>query len=886
MKICKQSIILIFLFIICNASMIFAGGPYYVSTNGSDLNNGLSIANAFQTIQKGVNASILEITSTTCYIAPGYYNEHVEIKSNINNKTIVITRLSNDSSVLTSISNSFSITYVNNIIIKGLIINKCNYFGIYISGDSTNNKIINNIIVSNQYAGIYLKSPSRNNKIISNQIYGWNQNRGIDLNGSKQNIIFTNRIFNNQSDGIVLGNGANDNKILNNQIFSNGFGGGGYAVAGILSTNNWFVNNKMWGFNQFYGIELSFCNNNLVQSNLFFQNVVGFGAQYGNYNTVVNNTFLSNSQIGVVLFDFSDHNIVKNNFISGINQIKGIYIEESKFNLIKSNYIFMNGGYGISIYAFAVSNYIADNFIDSNLYSGIYLDWDCDHNYIYTNTIKGFMQTYGIIIDDSDNTIVRGNDIFFNSLAGVFINKGKYNNLEDNKIHFNQYYGVYITNNNSYSNNLVENDLYLNFDTGIKIIQSDYDNIYGNMLHNNGFRGIYLLRGAQNQQIARNQISTNHDQGIYINDEDADNHVIYSNSIWGMHVNGIRIANADNIKIYRNLLCDSLDPQIYIEPNSTDVDIFNNTIFRSTSDGINIESTGDFFLLNNIILSNGDNAFCYGINNVNSGVVRADYNIFYGNFGGPTNSGIIMGTHNIFTNPMIDTVSSFTIVSENSPAVDSGTNIPGVSDVYFLSGPDIGWKEACFYIPGSDSTPPQTVINNPGGSYMGTLTVKLTAVDSQSIENTIYYTLDGTDPASSSTAKSAINTVSININQSLILKYYAKDQSGNKEPVHTQNYDILLVPVGKVAVYNNYFDLNNESSARIIINEPGYAEVSIYNLRGDLIKLYTRKYYIKGTILEWDGTSGDTQNKVGAGIYIVIIQGDHINEKRKLIVRK
>ena len=105
-------------------------------------------------------------------------------------------------------------------------------------------------------------------------------------------------------------------------------------------------------------------------------------------------------------------------------------------------------------------------------------------------------------------------------------------------------------------------------------------------------------------------------------------------------------------------------------------------------------------MYNNIILSNGDGGgFDCGINVNSTGVVYVAYNDIFGNANAQTNNpggGMVWGPGNKLTDPMLDTVSAYTITSTLSPAVDSATNILGVSDIYNGFGPDMGWKESAF----------------------------------------------------------------------------------------------------------------------------------------------------------------------------------------------
>ena len=97
-------------------------------------------------------------------------------------------------------------------------------------------------------------------------------------------------------------------------------------------------------------------------------------------------------------------------------------------------------------------------------------------------------------------------------------------------------------------------------------------------------------------------------------------------------------------------------------------------------------------IYNNVILSNATGV--YG----NGGSETLVGNVVYGNpgsaWGGST---LAIGSGNVTgTDPLIDMVSSYTIVSPLSPCVDNGIVVPGISSNYNGRGPDSGWKESGF----------------------------------------------------------------------------------------------------------------------------------------------------------------------------------------------
>ncbi len=87
-------------------------------------------------------------------------------------------------------------------------------------------------------------------------------------------------------------------------------------------------------------------------------------------------------------------------------------------------------------------------------------------------------------------------------------------------------------------------------------------------------------------------------------------------------------------------------------------------------------------------------------------------------------------------------------------------------------------------------------------------------------------------------------------------------------------------------VYPNYIDISQEEKAKIVFGKSMEAVIKIYNGVGTIVKTYPRKYYNAGGYVEWDGRINDTDVKVGAGVYIVVIKGKNFNKIIKMIVRK
>ena len=86
----------------------------------------------------------------------------------------------------------------------------------------------------------------------------------------------------------------------------------------------------------------------------------------------------------------------------------------------------------------------------------------------------------------------------------------------------------------------------------------------------------------------------------------------------------------------------------------------------------------------------------------------------------------------------------------------------------------------------SDTTPPVTTADPAGNSFINSITVTLTSNEPA----TIYYTTDGSTPDTTS----AQYTNPIQITDTTILKYFAKDTAGNSENIKSETYIMDAAP--------------------------------------------------------------------------------------------
>ena len=177
-------------------------GVYYVSKSGNDNNNGLSWAEAFATMQKGINTAV---NGQTVMIAQGTYDQN---NINFNSKRICVRSTDpNDSDVVAATiinANStskdvikFSGTENANSILDGVTLRRGRY-GINCS--STGLPVVTHCrILNNNSYGVYVTGKIT----LTNTVIAKNKNYGVHLDSTmaRDSIITNCTIYNNASSG-------------------------------------------------------------------------------------------------------------------------------------------------------------------------------------------------------------------------------------------------------------------------------------------------------------------------------------------------------------------------------------------------------------------------------------------------------------------------------------------------------------------------------------------------------------------------------------------------------------------------------------------------------------------------------------------------------------
>lgn len=146
----------------------------------------------------------------------------------------------------------------------------------------------------------------------------------------------------------------------------------------------------------------------------------------------------------------------------------------------------------------------------------------------------------------------------------------------------------------------------------------------------------------------------------------------------------------------------------------------------------------------------------------------------------------------------------------------------------------------------ADTTPPTVTINPAGGTYTTAQSVTLTVNETA----TIYYTIDGSTPTTSSTQY----TTPINISATTTLKYFARDTAGNNSTVQTVNYTINTVPADTYSL-----SFNGTTSIATSASNVG---ITGNQARTIEVRFRTSDLAVNQTILQWGTASGYQANSI------------------------
>ncbi|MGB2727659.1 MAG: NosD domain-containing protein [Halobacteriota archaeon] len=447
------------------------------------------VPDIYPTIQEAVNNAT---ANDTILVRDGAYTENVDV--NVNNLTIQSENGSANCIVqaVNSSDHVFEVTadYVN---ISGFTVRSgatggYPYYpaGIYLYyADMCN---ISNNNCSNNVYGILLYYSSYNSITGNNANYLGN---GIFLLYSSNNTIINNNVSNNDY-GISLRGYSNSNTITNNNVSNNIHGISFDSSSYNTLTSNIFLNDGFTVFNSYQNtVEDNTVNGKpLVYLEDASDTVVLDAGQViliKCRNITIENLNLSNTNVGIKLWETGDSKISKNTVCN--NNWGGIYLTYSNNNsIVNNNCSNSDNDDGIQL-RHSNNNSIANNNCSNNS-DGIQLEYS--NNNSITNNNCSSNKWVGIDLDCSNNNnSITNNNCSSNDRAGINLDYSNNNSITNNNCS-NNWYGIYLdySNNNNVANNNCSNNGY-----GILLGCSRNNKLTGNTMLGNGIGNGILIGG-------------------------------------------------------------------------------------------------------------------------------------------------------------------------------------------------------------------------------------------------------------------------------------------------------------------------------------------------------------------------------------------------------
>lgn len=386
---------------------------------------------------------------------------------------------------------------------------------------------------SSSWAGIIIQD-SIHNQVNTNYCYK-NLSQGISLNGnSTNNILNGNYCYTNGTFGIQTITNVSSSTLINNICYSNRVGIFLEGHGKSYLYNNECYNNYNAGAGWGGGILIKTSSaNNLVENNKCYNNYdqgVGINIEYSRNNTLTNN-FISKHESGIRLY-YATNNYILNNSLA-TNEGEVISAVRSRSNLIKQNQIFSNSNIGIMIQEFSDYNSIISNTVfNQAIDDGIKVN-QSSYNKIIGNTVYNVkLSGISLIASPVKYNLVSGNLSYSNNY-GIWIDQATNNMIRSNISAFNDKSGIKLI--NCSANTLYNNAIYYNNWHGIDLDNADNCLIYNNSLASNGqsptFHGIYIQNSSDNNEIVNCIIAfTKGSNGIHLNSGSA---VLRYNNVYG-----------------------------------------------------------------------------------------------------------------------------------------------------------------------------------------------------------------------------------------------------------------------------------------------------------------------------------------------------------------
>lgn len=364
-------------------------------------------------------------------------------------------------------------------VLNNVIVNTSVRPGIWIW--KANSNTLTNNSISNGLTGILASDNSDGNTIEHNTI--WSNEFGIHIEGSDQTSVEGDDISGCYESGILVSDSEFTN-ITHGNMTNN------YVGVDIQSSNNTIVfnssllGNVLWAINatgyvnasgNYFGTNDTDRIDKLVSEDVEFSNPLSYresGVEYTNGSlNIVSDTEYSKGQI-------VNGNLTVN---PGVN-VTFTNTTGHNFMQVNGQFLVVNGSYIRASHGnFTV---LATNGSDSDLLNA------------------RFEKQMGIGIQTANMTVT--NCTFANGTAGIVVNQGVSNIIQDSDFISNSRYGVYLFGSNS---NIIQDNLVVLSDNGIQAYNSTLDSLSWNNISANEF-GIKVGHSS-NASIHNNTVSNN-----------------------------------------------------------------------------------------------------------------------------------------------------------------------------------------------------------------------------------------------------------------------------------------------------------------------------------------------------------------------------------------
>jgi parallel beta-helix repeat protein len=345
---------------------------------------------------------------------------------------------------------------------------------------------------------------------------------------------------------------------------------------------------------------LSSSSNNVISDTNASFNYIGI-ILIGSTGNTVSDTIAHSNTYGIVLNDNSHENFIGNNSLK-YNTFSGVFLwGYNNNNTITNNIASSNSWFGISLYIDNSHNNITRNTANFNQYGAYFYPDGGSFNAIEDNNFD--YNSDGIALSDScDNNTLINNSATFNANSGLFIVNAMGNFIESNDFSHSQYLsGLELFGTSS--DNIVEyNIVNSNAGAGIALWDDTHHNtLENNTVSYNKYSGISLADDTNNNTVTNNAASFNEMSGISLFHSSRENTVshneLFSNQ-YGLDI--IRLGgNTSDNQIFSNSIHHNKAHGIFLLDLRSSNNIFNNSVYNNNIFGICLSNCTSCSIKNN-----------------------------------------------------------------------------------------------------------------------------------------------------------------------------------------------------------------------------------------------------------------------------------------------